>query len=40
MRFTIVGAVLGTLALAGAGGIAITQTSAYDPSIPMALLSA
>jgi hypothetical protein len=31
MRFTIVGAVIGTMALAGAGGIAITQTSSSDP---------
>ncbi|MGV9376809.1 hypothetical protein ACWDRB_13390 [Nonomuraea sp. NPDC003707] len=31
MRFSILGALLGTVALAGAGGVAITQTSATDP---------
>src|SRR5690606_23922288 len=31
MRFTILGALLGTAALAGAGGIAITQSSAQTP---------
>jgi hypothetical protein len=31
MRFSILGALLGTVALAGAGGVAITQTSASDP---------
>ncbi|NJP98153.1 hypothetical protein HCN51_53510 [Nonomuraea sp. FMUSA5-5] len=30
MRFSILGALLGTVALAGAGGVAITQTSATD----------
>ncbi|WP_043630682.1 hypothetical protein [Nonomuraea candida] len=30
MRFSILGALLGTVALAGAGGVAITQTSAAD----------
>jgi len=31
MRFSILGALFGTVALAGAGGVAITQTSASDP---------
>lgn len=31
MRFSILGALLGTVALAGAGGLAITQTSATNP---------
>ncbi|WP_219471706.1 hypothetical protein [Nonomuraea rhizosphaerae] len=31
MRFTIVGALVATLALAGVGGVAITQTSSSDP---------
>ncbi|MFC5831612.1 hypothetical protein [Nonomuraea insulae] len=31
MRFSILGALLGTVALAGAGGAAITQTSATEP---------
>ncbi|MEV0387652.1 hypothetical protein [Nonomuraea sp. NPDC050643] len=34
MRFSILGALLGTVALAGAGGVAITQTSATD-SLPI-----
>ncbi|MCK2213068.1 hypothetical protein MF672_004540 [Actinomadura sp. ATCC 31491] len=31
MKLSILGALLGTVALAGAGGIAVTQTSAADP---------